>query len=280
MLFWQSGNLVLTGFHNITAIGRVRHAIATRLGGSSEAPYRGLNLGLRSGDDPARVVAHRSAFCAALDLAPEQVAAGRQVHGDGIAAVTRGDLAEGGRGLLEADRAIPDVDALITREPGVGLFLLVADCTPVVVCDPVLPAVALIHAGWRGTAKRVVEKAVGRLVADFGCRPTDLVAGIGPAIGPCCYEVDDPVIEGIRAAHPEDATDLFAMKANGRAQLDLAEANLRQLLAAGVRPDAIEMSGNCTACTTTLFYSERREGRPSGRFGALIVISDREDRQS
>ena len=269
MQIWQSDGLLLCGFHQLAADGRIRQAIASRVGGTSEPPYQGLNLGLRTGDDPERVHRHRRRFCQALGIDPISVVAGRQVHGAGIALV---GSAEVGRGILEAGSAIPDTDALVTDEPGVALFLLVADCAPVLLLDPTRPAIAVVHAGWRGTVQGIVAKTVDRLVESFGTRPADLVAGIGPAIGRCCYEVDEPVIAGIRAAQPEDAPELLRMKHNGRADLDLAEANRRQLLGAGVRPDRIEVSGICTSCTTALFYSERREGRPSGRFGALMMI--------
>ena len=269
MQIWQSEGLLLCGFHHLAATGLVRQAIASRVGGSSEPPFAGLNLGLRSGDDPDRVRAHRRRFCQALGIDPADVVAGRQVHGAGVALVGSADR---GQGTLEVDTAIPDTDALATADPGVALFLLVADCTPVLLLDPVRRVIALIHAGWRGTAQRVVARTVDRLTEAYGCRPADLLVGIGPVIGPCCYEVDEPVIDGIRAAQPEAAGALLAFKPNGRAQLDLAEANRRQLVATGVRPDQIEVAGICTACTTALFYSERREGRPAGRFGALLMI--------
>lgn len=277
MRIWQAGDLVLLGFHHLAAIPGIRHAVATRIGGTSDPPYQGLNLGLRTGDDPEKVRAHRRAFCAALNVDPDRVAAGRQVHGDGLALVGAGALPgvethPPGAGLIDADAAIPDTDALATAEPGVGIFLLVADCTPVLLADPVRRVVATVHAGWRGTTKRIAEQTVGRLEAVYGCRPADLIAGIGPAIGRCCYEVDDPVIRAVLAAQPADAPDLLTFKSNGRAQLDLAEANRRQLIDAGLRPESIELSGICTACTTALVYSERREGRPSGRFGALMAI--------
>lgn len=273
MLVWQSGNLVLVGFHQIAATGRVRHAIATRLGGTSDPPFAGLNLGLRTADDPERVRRHRAAFCAALALDPARAIGGRQVHGADVAIVGPKDLADRPGGLLDAECAIPDTDALIATDPGVGLFVLVADCTPILIVDPVRPAVAVVHAGWRGTARRIADRTARRLIDDLGCRPENLIAGIGPAIGVCCYEVDDPVIEAIEQAHPDDTEVFLRRKPNGRAQLDLAGANRRQLIGAGIRPDRIESAGLCTACTNSLFYSERREGRPAGRFGALIAIA-------
>ncbi|HEX2172916.1 MAG TPA: peptidoglycan editing factor PgeF [Dehalococcoidia bacterium] len=269
MEFREAGGVVLAGFHQLAASGLIRHGIASRIGGTSDPPFRGLNLGLRSGDDPDRVRENRRRFAAALGIDAGQVVAGRQVHGAGIAVVGADDA---GRGAIEADTAVADTDALVTDCSGVALLLLVADCTPVLLLDPVRPAIATVHAGWRGTVRRIVAETVDRMEATFGTQPADLIAGIGPVIGPCCYEVDDPVIAGIRAAQPDDAPDLLKLKPNGRAQLDLAEANRRQLLRAGVRPERIEVAGICTACTTALFYSERREGRPSGRFGALMMI--------
>jgi YfiH family protein len=170
----------------------------------------------------------------------------RQVHGTRVVEVPP----------LPSD---PEADALLTLASGQGIGVLTADCVPVVLAQIDGAGVAIVHAGWRGSARRITQLAVRALAESTGCRPEALVAAIGPHIGPCCYEVDEPVRE---AVGPEP---VFAPSERpGHYQLDLFELNRRQLLQAGVIPDRIERVGGCTSCDTDLFYSYRRDG-PTGR---------------
>jgi hypothetical protein len=166
--------------------------------------------------------------------------------------------------------AIPDTDALITAEQGIPLMLFFADCVPVLIFDPVGKAVAAVHAGWKGTVASIGQKAVLAMQERFGTRPEDCLAAIGPSIGPCCYEVDQPVVEALEQAFPwwED----LIIPRGERWMLDLWEANRRQLEAIGVHKRNIEISGVCTSCNTELFYSHRAEKGKTGRFGAIISL--------
>jgi YfiH family protein len=153
---------------------------------------------------------------------------------------------------------------LITSSPDKTLLLRYADCTPVLLADTRRNAIGVVHAGWRGSAVRAAGAAVEALRASFGTDPRDLVVGIGPAIGPCCYEVGEDVVTAF-----DDRPGLFANR-----RLDLWEANRQALIEAGVPSDQIEVAGVCTQCQSDRFFSHRANGgQPAGRFAALIRLA-------
>lgn len=197
-------------------------------------------------------------------LAPRGLAAppafARQVHGAAVLRAERGGFAGHG-------------DALATARPGVPLAISTADCLPIVLYDAGAGRLAAVHAGWRGTVQSVARAAVADLVA-AGSAAADLVVAIGPSIGPCCYEVDAPVIERLEAAFP-GGWELWATpKGPGKWMLDLWRANLDQLTAAGVRPGRVDSLGLCTGCRPDLLFSYRRE-RGAGRLVTVAALPER-----
>jgi len=234
-----------------TALSPVfRHLFTTR-----ELRFRGG----RARRDWARVAEE-------LGLRPDRLLRPRQVHGTSIAIKRRGEEPSGWR--TEPPRA----DIILTDDPGVAVAVQVADCVPVLIADRRTGAVAAVHAGWRGTARRVVQVAIAALGEAFRSRPSDLVAALGPGIGPCCYEVGSE-LPGVFAAagHPPAERDRwFAWSEDGKVRLDVPSANRDQLLAAGLAPDAIHVAGLCTASHPGLFYSYRREGPGTGRIIGVI----------
>ncbi|MCX6023406.1 MAG: peptidoglycan editing factor PgeF [Chloroflexi bacterium] len=243
------------------------HAVAGRAGGASAAPYASLNLGWSVGDNPASVAENRRRIYERLQLDPQRGAAGQQVHRDSVACI-----GENAAGVLDATVAIPNTDALLTNHPGVGLLVIAADCVPLLFVDPVRRVVGAAHAGWRGTVQNIAARVVETMAEAYGSRPGDLLVGIGPSIGQCCYEVDNPVLEPRRAALPSAYDPVAEPTRPGHARIDLWEANRLLLLAAGVPEAQIEVGGVCTSCRRDVFFSERAEGRPSGRFGAVIAL--------
>lgn len=181
-----------------------------------------------------------------------------QVHGAVVAVV----------GATDGGRVIDGADGLATAEPRVVLAVHAADCVPLLLADPRRHAVAAVHAGWRGTAGGIAVEAVTVMADRFGCQPEDLRVAIGPCIGPCHYEVDEPVIERLRAWPWWE--DVVSRNARGRWQLDLRAANRRQLGDAGVPAVQIETLDWCTFEHPDLFYSYRRDG-PTGQMAALIA---------
>jgi YfiH family protein len=247
---------------------RVDAFVSTRTGGVSAAPYASLNLGLGVGDEPAAVIENRRRLFSACDLSPESSVWCEQVHGDRVAAVAAADA---GRGSVEGDSRVPQADGLVTDVAGLSLCVTLADCAPVVLYDPGRPALGLAHAGWRGTVARIASRAVEAMRSGFGSDPADLLAAIGPAIGPRDYEVGGEVVDRARDAFGERAEHLIEPLAGGRARFDLWAANALDLEAAGVEPGRIEVAGISTARAVDRFYSHRAEGR-TGRFIAAASL--------
>jgi YfiH family protein len=251
----------------LEAPGGVRAFFTGRRGGVSPQWQGGLNWSYAVGDEPAHVIENRRRTLSLLGLALSHTVMAGLVHGNRVVAVT-GDEAPG----PDAVRFVPDCDALITDRPGVALVVTAADCVPVFLYDPVRQAVGAVHAGWRGTVAGVAGRAVAALAEAYGSRPADLLAAVGPSIGPCCYEVDDAVASPLRAYYGDSAAaELLAPgRAPGKYMLDLWAANRRDLHQAGVAQ--VSVSGECTACGVDRLFSHRAEAGAAGRGAAVIAL--------
>ena len=298
----RSGGLQTLGTPPLARIRWLVHGFSTRPGGASElaanrntsdanrngAAENVLNLGFTDWDSRERVLQNRAQFFAALGASNMRAVALRQIHSDIVHVVSAAETRQGEQALQG--------DALITREPGVLLTIQTADCIPILLADTRQRSVAAIHSGWRGTAQRVAEKTLGRMQMEFGTRPQDVIAALGPGIGGCCYEVGHEVVKEFTAKFsnardwftgPFDALEngdndpnwlpWLTMRPPGhappapRAHLDLIAANRAILAAAGIAPKNILSSGFCTACRGDLFFSYRRE-HLTGRLMAAIGI--------
>ena len=244
-------------FANLGQCREITHFVTTRVGGVSLPPYDSLNLGFGTRDNPDHVLANRKLLSHSIQVPLESFVVGKQVHGDRIAVVTEKDQ---GKGAFDYDSALDATDAMIANVPGVCVMVLLADCVPMLFYDPLGQVVGAAHAGWKGTAKLIGKKVIQAMSDSFGCRPSDMLVGIGPSIGPCCYEVGTEVISQFEA----DLVDEHG-------HLDLWGANRRQLLKAGVLSCNIEIAEICTKCNPDRFYSERHTPG-TGRFGAGIML--------
>lgn len=249
-------------FEALAGQAGLRHAISTRLGGVSPEPFASLNLTTARGDAPERVAENHRRLCVAVGVDPAALVSPQQVHAARVVRVGRED-----RG-----RIVPACDGLVTDEPGVALLLRFADCVPLIVYDPVRRAVGLAHAGWRGTVVGVAAALVEAMRQEFGCQPDDMIAGIGPAIGPCCYQVGPEVIRAVVSAFGSP-DGLLLPGPDGTRHFDLWKANERLLREAGVRQ--IEIAGLCTSCHVDEFYSHRAERGRTGHHGALACLVER-----
>ncbi|MEJ2208419.1 MAG: peptidoglycan editing factor PgeF [Anaerolineae bacterium] len=237
----------------------VSHAVFTRLGGVSQDPFATLNVGASVGDDGQAVAENHRRIYATLGLDRGQVVTARQVHGNRVALVD-------GR---QAGSVVPNTDGLVTATPGLGLLLRFADCQPVLLYDPEHHALALAHAGWRGVAQGIVRRAVEAMQDAFGSRPAALLAGLGPAIGPCHYAVGHEVAAAMGYVLP-DWQAAMELEGEDHWRLDLSAANAQLLAAAGVTH--IEQAGMCTACHNDEFFSHRAEGGRTGRFAVVACL--------
>ncbi len=247
-------------FDSLNHSSGITHAISTRRGGVSSAPFASLNLSRFVGDESHNVATNLQRLHAALGLDPRMTVDASQAQADAVAMVH-----EHHRGTH-----INQVDALLTRTPNLPLLLRYADCVPILLFDPAHRAIGVVHAGWRGTVLKIAKRAAQTMFDVFGTRPRDLIAGIAPSIGACCYRVGDDVIARVRGAF-DNADQLLDSNANG-VHLDLWQANAHQLRALGI--EQIEIANICTAHHTDKFYSWRAERGKTGRFGALIAIRE------
>jgi len=284
----RAGRLPILEAPSLAPLKWLVHGFSTRPGGVSELNgTRVLNLGFADWDSRDRVLENRKKFFAAIGASKMRIVTLRQIHSD---ISHRVDAAS-----ARAAEA-PQGDALFTCEPGILLAVQTADCVPILLADTKLHAVAAIHAGWRGTLRRIAAKTLGRMQMEFGTHPENVIAALGPGIGRCCYEVGSDVAREFHAQFPnarewfDGPFDALASGENDpnwlpwltmrppghpppspHVNLDLIAANRAILIDAGVPPRQISASEFCTSCRTDLFFSYRRE-RSTGRLMAAIGV--------
>ena len=260
------GTLGLLQFENLGRIPKLVHFITTRAGGMSLPPYDSLNLGLHTADNSDDVRANRALLAKETGIGKEKFLYASQVHSGDVKII---DSKAIGNGVLSSN---PRTDATITDLPGICLMVMVADCVPVLLYDPVKKVSAVIHAGWRGTVHKITSNTIQSMVGHFGCDPADILAGIGPSIGPCCYEVGEDVTEFVEQSFGTTQGYLIRKKDSSKPHFDLWYANQKQLADNGVKPENIETSALCTMCNSETFFSSRASGGITGRFAAGICI--------
>ena len=260
------GGLEILSWPALDALG-VDAFVTTRQGGVSAGAYGTLNLGLHVGDAPASVLENRRRVARALGAPPSDFVFCEQTHGREVTVVSAADR---GRGTLRREDAIAHTDALVTRDEGTVLVVMVADCVPIVLHDPVAHILSCVHAGWRGTVARVAQAALAAMTA-LGSRPGDVVAGLGPAIAPTGYQVGGEVAAQARECFGEEVDAIVRPDGTGRWLFDLWAANRRILRESGVPDAQIHVAGVPTGDDPGLFFSDR-QARPCGRFAAVARL--------
>ena len=245
----------------------VTHGVSAKFGGVSNSPFYSLNVALHTGDEDQKVIENRQLFCESLGIEANDIVTAQQTHGDQVVVVTKAHL---GMGAKKYSEAITDTDALITNVPGVPLMLFFADCVPVLIVDPVHKAIGIAHGGWKGTVAQIGKKTIQAMKTHFGTNPKECLVGIGPSIGPCCYEVDNMVIKELQGQFPK--WEQLVKPSGDKWKLDLWQANRLPLEEIGVLPSNIVVSKVCTACNHELFFSYRAKQGCTGRIGAVMVL--------
>jgi YfiH family protein len=259
----QKGETVFYLSEAMESFSGIVAAVTTRHGGVSPKPFDSLNLSASVGDDPSNIRENWTRLHRVLDLDALATVDARQAQAGSVAVVNH----------AERGTRIAQVDGLITNVTAVPLMLRFADCVPILFCDPKRHAIGVAHAGWRGTVAKVVANTVRAMIHAYGSEPRDLIACVGPSIGPCCYEIGADVYEHVKQALPW--SEELVIRRNGSLHLDLWGANVRQLRELGV--GEIEVAGVCTADHTEDFYSWRREHARTGRFAAIIALDRHSD---
>jgi polyphenol oxidase len=262
----EFGGVLLDPWEQARDFG-IEVAVTTRHGGVSGSPYDTLNLGLHVGDDPRHVIENRRRAARAFGVTLEDTVFCRQIHGVQAAIVGPADR---GRGALGEDDAIEETDILVTTSPEVTAVILVADCVPLALVDPDAKVLSVVHAGWRGTAARVVTHALSAMTAQ-GASPERTVAFLGPAVAPHRYQVRAEVRDGLADAVAPVPLEPGVTSADGSEHwhIDLIAANRQQLQLAGIAADRIFASSQTTADSG---YFSDRAARPCGRFGIMARL--------
>ena len=258
-------------FQNLSKQDGIDHFVSTRIGGLSRPPYESLNLGFHVGDSPATVLTNRQRLAATIVISLADFTFGKQIHSGTVTIVTEQMR---GCGAADYDSAVEATDAMVTDVPGLCLTVLTADCVPVLLFDPQKRVVAAVHAGWRGSVKLIARKTVEILKQEFDCKPTDLLAGIGPSIGPCHYEIGPDVISEVEGTFGDiDGYIIKNKSSDGKGYFNLWKANKWQIMEAGIPARNIEVARICTYCNTGMFFSARHAKGKTGRFGTGIMLS-------
>ena len=268
-LIRRFGPVVSVKFPSFEETGLVRHLFSTRRGGVSSGNRAAMNLGFGRGDNAETVYENFRRLSFISGIYPGDMVFSDQVHGDRIMEV--GPM-ERGQGLIRP-RTMSDVDALVTNRREVCLTTFHADCPAVFLLDPIKKAIGLAHSGWRGTALEISRHTVEKMGELYGSRPEDILAGISPSIGPCCFEVGEDVSGVFEALFSEHLDEVvLPSPKEGKSQVNLWKAITYSLLDAGLKPENITVTDLCTKCQEEYFYSHRRMGNDRGTMAAFLEL--------
>jgi YfiH family protein len=238
----------------------IYHAIFTRRGGISPTPWKSLNFGASVGDDINRVKHNRERALEVVDINPNTVYDVYQIHSTEIVVTDR---------PLRPEETHIKADAIITNQPNVSLLMRFADCVPILLFDPRNRVIGLLHAGWIGTVNKIARKTIQKMMLEFGTKPEDIKAAIGPSIGPDHYTVGNEVVDNV-ASSLGDKVEQLIFKKNDKTYFNLWKANQIILAEAGVHH--IEVAEICTNCNLDDWYSHRGEHGKTGRFGVVLGL--------
>ncbi len=266
-----SGDVPVIQFKSFRDLPWLTHGFSTRMGGVSAPPFDSMNLSFTRGDDEADVMENFKRFGKAVGVLTSQMFFSDQTHTANVGIVTEEDL---GKGILKP-KDYTDIDGLVTNCPGACLVTFFADCVPLFFADPVKKVIGLSHSGWRGTAAAIGHETIEMMRHQFGCRPEDIIAAVGPSICGSCYEVSEDVAQVFRQQFRPEETDTFLTeKDGGKYLLDLWQANACILLNSGILPEHLAVTDLCTCCNSDLLWSHRKTGGVRGSLAAFLMIRE------
>jgi YfiH family protein len=267
MIQKNMNSLPIWFFENLLRYREICHFVSTRSGGFSPLPYNSLNLGFHVGDDPQKVLKNRELLASTFGFSINNLVTSEQVHRGNVAVVTEKNHY---LGATDYKSVIKATDAMITNTREICLMVLLADCSPILFYDPKQKAIGVAHAGWSGTVNRIVGNTVNAMIKKYSSTPKDIIVGIGPTIGPCCYEVRLDVVEKVQKNLGNNKEIIIAR--NNKYYLNLWKANKMQLLSSGIAEENIEVAEICTKCNESVFFSARANKGGTGRFGVGIMM--------
>jgi hypothetical protein len=246
-------------FKNLSEFGNLIHFSTTRIGGISSDKLESLNLGYTVNDNPINVTHNLDSLAHSLGFERKQMVSPKQTHSCNV-------------GIVKTENDIfPNTDALVTNVPKICIFTRTADCVPIILYDPVQNAAAAIHSGWKSTIQEISKHTIETMQKEFGTKPEDLIAGIGPSIGPEVYEIGPEVAEQFHNQFSKDHV-VTAIENSDKGFLNLWKVNKQILLNSGIPENQIEIAGICTYSNPELFYSARRDGVKTGRLATGIML--------
>lgn len=269
MILNKKGALEYYTFESFVNIDFIGHCFTTRLGGVSEDYLSSLNLGFSRGDRKENVDKNFNIICAALGVKKEQCVTLRQIHSTDIIIA---DESTAGMEFKDGNER-KEADGIVTNRQSVVLVTFHADCVPLYFVDLKNKAIGMAHAGWRGTADKMAAKMLDKMKTEFGTEAEYVKAAVGPSIGPCCFQVDRPVVDIFEQNF--DFADKYIRKDEnnqGKYKIDLWGINKELLIKSGVKEENIEVGGICTQCNPDTFYSHRVMGEKRGTMGAFLFL--------
>lgn len=261
MIIKKVNNIKHLQFNNLSKCDNIIHFSSTREGGVSSNKLFSLNLGFTVNDNPKNVNQNLKLLALANDIEKSQMVFPKQTHSSNIGIVK------------SANGIFPNTDALITNIPGVCICVRTADCVPILLYDPVQKVIAAIHSGWKGTIKKISKQTIELMQNEFGTKPENIIAGIGPSIGPEVYEVGSELIEIFHKSFGKNHI-ITSIKNSDKGLLNLWEVNKQILIDCGITYNQIEIAEVCTYSNPELFYSARRDGVKTGRLATGIMIKE------
>lgn len=265
----NKGELIYLKFPSFEETGLVKHCFSTRLGGVSSGIFKSMNLGFNRGDSDDNVRKNFRILCNAIDVDVDDLVFSDQIHEDKIAIVGMNDR---GKGFSKKSDLL-GVDGLITTEKNVALVTFYADCVPLYFLDPIHKVIGLAHAGWRGTVKKIGKKMVEKMIYHYNTNPKDMIAGIGPSIGGCCFEVSEDVKNAFSNVYNHDIIDeIVKNKGNDKYLINLWVANAVSMVEGGMDFNKITVGDICTMCNAEDMFSHRKTEGKRGNMAAIMAL--------